>query len=355
MDTEAMFEAIGSRNPKYNSAFVFAVSTTGIYCRPTCPSRRPDRGHVAFFISPADARAAGYRPCMRCEPDGKDNRIEMIKYLCRFIEENYDSKLTLASLAQEAALSEFHFQRVFKKLVGVTPRQYVEQIRLRRARHSLKRGMSVRKSSYSVGYNTSNWLYSNCKLGMSPGDYKSGGEGMEIAYSILDTKLGRLLVAGTKYGVCAVALGENDSRLIAFLQTEYPRAEVRESEGNGLQNWIKEIVRFIIEKRRINYRRLPIDIQATAFQMRILKEIQGIPFGNTLSYVEIARKVESPDAARAVGNACASNPVALVIPCHRVVKSDGELGGYRWGLERKRKLLELEGVKTQHSSSIQSK
>jgi AraC family transcriptional regulator, regulatory protein of adaptative response / methylated-DNA-[protein]-cysteine methyltransferase len=262
------------------------------------------------------------------------------------MDENYAEKIRLSWLAKLANQSPFYFHRTFKQFMGVTPRQYLEAVRLKHVKLSLKRGESARKSTYDAGYNTAGWLYSarDSKIGVSPSQYKSGGKGLTIAFSLSGCNLGRLLVAATTGGVCFVALGDSDERLLSHLKDEYPEALLL-SEADAsvdMSAWVSEILRYLEGKNRLLSSNLPIDVQATAFQWKVWKELQNIPYGTTRSYNDIANRIGVPLGYRAVANACASNHVPLAIPCHRVVRKNGDLGGYRWGVERKRKLLEME-------------
>ena len=340
-----------SRDLNYFSSFVFGVKSTRVFCRPTCPSRRARRSQVLFFPTFKEARAAGFRACLRCKPSDVESddprQVQIVKRACTYIEQNSERKIILNELAEREGVSLFHLQKTFKRITGLTPREYQESLRLRRLKLSLRKGESVTKSTYDAGYNTSSWLYSkpNTKLGMSPSNYKSGAEGMRIDYVIIDCSLGRLLVAGTSLGICAVSLGDNDAKLIAFLKSEYPMAKISGMEGDGgqpLRGWVDEILEYVDRRKDLACANLPVDLKVTAFQWRVLKELRKIPFGETRSYSEIAKKVGCPDGSRAVANACASNPAAIVIPCHRVVRKNGDMGGYRWGIERKEKLLENE-------------
>lgn len=262
------------------------------------------------------------------------------------MEENYGSKILLSKLAEISGRSQFHFHRNFRKVTGVTPRDYLEAVRLRHAKLALKRGESTRNSTYGVGHNSASWLYSDkstSKFGMSPSEFKSGGKGLPISYTISDCALGRMLVAATEKGICFICLGDSDDNLVVHLKNEYPNATVsKASSGSGLDAWVSEILEYLEGKTKLDGSKLPIDVIATSFQLRVWRELQNIPFGGTLSYNEIAERIGNPKAYRAVANACASNRVPLVIPCHRVVRKNGDLGGYRWGVERKRKLLSME-------------
>lgn len=344
---DEFWAAVQSRDYNFYSSFVYGVSTTKIFCRPTCPSRRPTRDMVTFFGTPSDAVAAGYRACRRCRPDLSDQApviVRAVQKACTFIEENYGEKISVSRLAEIAGLSPFHFHRNFHKITGVTPKEYVESVRIKHAKLALKNGMSARNSTYRAGHNSAAWLYSDSgasRLGMTPAVYKSGGSGLEISYLISPCTLGRILVAGTQKGICFVGLGDTDAELENYLKVEFPRAKL--SRGAGVVDaWMPEILNYLEGKSRLGESQLPLDIASTAFQMRVWRELQGIPYGKTLSYNEIAEKIGHPKAYRAVANACGSNRVPLVIPCHRVVRKNGDLGGYRYGIGRKKKLLEME-------------
>jgi AraC family transcriptional regulator, regulatory protein of adaptative response / methylated-DNA-[protein]-cysteine methyltransferase len=340
-----LWEAVLSRDYRYFSAFFYGVASSKIYCRPTCPSRRPTREHVIFFAKSNLAKDAGYRPCLRCKPETENVVPEnylIVQKICNYIEEKYDSKISLPDLSLIANQSQFHFHRNFKNIMGVTPRQYVEAVRLRHAKLALKRGESARRSTYKVGHNSSAWLYSDSKFGMPLSKYKSGGDGLVISYLVSNCSLGKLLVAGTEQGVCFVCLGDSNEKLVSHLRAEYPKAGISSKEEERLKPWVSEILAYLEGKNRLGNSNLPLDVQATAFQWLVWKELQNIPYGATRSYNEVAEKVGNPLAYRAVANACASNRVPLVIPCHRVVRKNGDLGGYRWGVERKKKLLKME-------------
>ena len=343
---DELWQAVQEKDRAYDDRFVFAVLSTGIFCRPSCPSRRARRENVVFFSRPKAAEAAGFRACLCCRPNDERTRFRQqraIEEACAFMDRNPDGKVTLEVLSERVGISPFHLQRTFKRAVGITPRQYAEKWKLDRAKLLLKRGESVRKSTYGAGHNSMSWLYSSPEgmLGMRPSSYKEGGAGMRINYHIAECRLGRLLVAGTDKGICAVSLGDSDEKLMIHLRNEYPMAEIG-SDGGKLTAWVCRILNHVEGIRADRLNDLPLDIRATSSQYRVWRELQSIPYGSTRSYAEIARRVGSPGAARAVANVCAANPVALVIPCHRVVRKSGELGGYHWGLERKRALLTKE-------------
>ncbi len=343
MDTETYWQAVIERDSQANGSFVYGVRSTGIYCKPSCPSRKPRPEQVVFFSQPETAEAAGFRACRRCQPrtGAPDAQVELAQRACRYIEEHLDETLRLDQLGAELGLSQAYAQRLFKRVIGISPRQYAEALRLERIKSQLKGGASVTQTLYDVGYSSSSRLYERApaQLGMTPTTYKRGGAGMQIAYTIVDSPLGRLLVAGTEHGICRVGLADSDEVLEETLRHEYPAAEIYQ-DGERLHPWLEAVIRHLMGEQP--HLGLPIDIRATAFQWRVWEELRAIPYGQTRSYSEIARAIGQPKARRAVAQACKQNPVPLVIPCHRVVRDDGSLGGYRWGVERKQFLLEQE-------------
>jgi AraC family transcriptional regulator of adaptative response/methylated-DNA-[protein]-cysteine methyltransferase len=348
MNNPELWSAVLSRDPSCDGSFVFAVRSTGIYCRPSCPARRPRRENVRFFQLPEAAEQAGFRACRRCHPRrarSVDLRIEMVRSICHAIDEHQEEPQTLETLSAETGVSASHLQRTFKEVMGITPRQYAESQRLRRFKTKVRNGSSVTEAMYDAGYGSSRALYekSSAQLGMTPATYGRGGKGMRIVYTIADCALGRLLVAATERGVCSVALGSSDAELTAALFTEYPNASIDSKDTQispSLNLWTKKVLDSL--NGRTPHIELPLDIQGTAFQWQVWEELRRIPFGQTRSYQEIANAIGKPKAVRAVASACAGNHAALVIPCHRVIRGDKTLGGYRWGLERKKKLLENE-------------
>ncbi|MGE5138179.1 MAG: bifunctional DNA-binding transcriptional regulator/O6-methylguanine-DNA methyltransferase Ada [Rudaea sp.] len=340
---QARWEAVAARIREPGDSFVYAVVTTGVYCRSGCSSRLPDRKNVRYFDSPADAERAGFRACKRCAPDSADGgqaHREAIIRACRAIEES-DSPLSLPALAAAAGLSPFHFQRVFKKSVGVTPRQYAIERRLGRVRAGLRHAATVTEGAYEAGYGSGSGLYGEAgpALGMTPSEYKNGAGGLRIRYAIAPSELGLVLVAATEKGICAVAFGDSRDALREFLESEFPLAEIA-SDDAGLGESVRQVTT-LIESPGADLD-LPLDIRGTAFQRRVWQALQQIPPGRTASYAEIAAGIGKPGAARAVGAACAANRIAVAIPCHRATRSDGTLSGYRWGVERKRELLDRE-------------
>jgi AraC family transcriptional regulator, regulatory protein of adaptative response / methylated-DNA-[protein]-cysteine methyltransferase len=335
--------AIASRDARSDGAFVYGVHSTGIYCRPSCPSRRPNAKQVQLFSAPEEAERAGFRECLRCHPrqQGRNAKMEMVQRVCREIETSEDGRASLSRLAAVAGLSATHLQRTFRKTLGITPRQYADAIRGARLKSNLKKETDVTTALYEAGYGSASRLYeqSNAQLGMTPATYGRRGRGMNITYTIAECPLGRLLVAYTSRGISAVSLGEDDSRLTAALREEYPHAEIRRAPGQHSE-WVRAIVRNLAgQNSRLD---LPTDVIATAFQRRVWEALRAIPCGATRTYSELARALGDPKATRAVARACATNPTSIVVPCHRVVRKDGSLGGYRWGLKRKEQLLRQE-------------
>jgi AraC family transcriptional regulator of adaptative response/methylated-DNA-[protein]-cysteine methyltransferase len=340
------WKAVLAKDKRFDGAFVYGVRSTGIYCRPSCPSRRPREDQVSFFRIPEAAKEAGFRPCLRCRPDeaiNEDPQVALVRHLCRRIE-NYDSleePLTLSALGKYAKVSPFHLQRVFKQNMGITPRQYAEACRTRRLKGLFKNGEDVTSALYKAGYSSSSRLYEGAsfRLGMTPGTYRQGGKGMHIRYTIVQSSLGQLLVAATEKGISAVSVGKSDAELKEALLDEYPSAGI-ERDDAGLGKYVNAIMKYIDGKQaNLN---LPLDIQVTAFQWQVYEALRAIPYGQTLSYSEIAKTIGQPKAIRAVARACATNPTVLVIPCHRVVRKNGDMAGYRWGIRIKQELLALE-------------
>jgi AraC family transcriptional regulator of adaptative response/methylated-DNA-[protein]-cysteine methyltransferase len=344
---EARWTAVVGHNRAADGQFVYAVSSTGIYCRPSCASRRPRRDRVAFFDTPADARAAGYRACKRCTPDTAeivpDPWVEKIRRACVYLS-NVEGAPSLATLAARLGGSPYHLQRNFKRIVGVTPREYADAIRLRKVKGRLRQAGDITGAMLDAGYGSSSRFYERAapKLGMAPSIYRRGGAGMQIGYAIVDSanaSLGRLLVAATARGVCAVAMGSSDSELTRALSLEYPAAAITADVG-ALAQWTASILAHL--NGRAPRLDLPLDVQATAFQWQVWQALASIPYGETRTYSEVAASIGKPRAVRAVARACATNPVALAIPCHRVVPAAGGQGEYRWGAGRKETLLRQE-------------
>lgn len=346
MVREDWWQAVLSRNNRFDGTFVYGVRSTGIYCRPSCSARRPQRDQVIFFRMPEAAEQAGFRPCRRCRPAEaviQDPQVKRVQRLCRYIE-SYDSPdrpLTLAEMGDHVHVSSHHLQRTFKRIMGITPRQYAEACRLRRMKAWVRKGATITRALYEAGYGSSSRLYegASTRMGMTPGTYLRGGEGMRIRYTIVDSPLGRLLVAATGKGICAVSIGKSDQSLKTALLNEYPAAEIH-WDKSGLREYITALLKYLDGK--LPNLDLPLDVRVTAFQWKVYEALKAIPCGLTRTYGEIAEAIGHPKAVRAVARACATNPAAMVIPCHRVVRKDGSLGGYRWGLEHKKTLLEKE-------------
>ncbi|GAC1435943.1 MAG: bifunctional DNA-binding transcriptional regulator/O6-methylguanine-DNA methyltransferase Ada [Ktedonobacteraceae bacterium] len=340
---ETYWEAVLAKDSHADGQFVYAVRSTGIYCNPSCPSRRPKREHVVFFTLAHAAEEAGFRPCRRCRPgEAHTDTTTLVQSVCRYIEAHSEETLTLAQLGAQAHISPYHLQRLFKGVVGVTPRQYIQTHRMARLKTQIKEGETVTHALYDVGYGSSSRLYEQAptQLGMTPTNYRNGGKGMSIRYTLVDCPLGRLLVATTERGICAVELGDTDATLEAALHKEYPAAHIQH-DSTILDQEVQLILRHLNgEQQHLD---LPLDIQATAFQCRVWQELRTIPYGETRSYREVAASLGDVNKARAVAEACAANPVALIVPCHRVVREDSSFGGYRWGTERKYHLLTQEG------------
>ena len=332
------WRAVQERDRSFDGRFVYGVSSTHIFCRPSCSSRRPTRSRVEFFPSPADAMRAGYRACKRCRPASEDNGIERVVAYVADILAHTEGRVTLDELGRRAGFSAFHLQRVFKRTLGISPRQYQDAVRRRQLSARLRSGDTVSRATYAAGFGSSSRVYER-HLGMTPATIRRGGAGQRIQFSIVPCSLGRLLVAYTEKGVCAVAIGDDDGKLERQFRDDFPKAEIH-AAGATIHEWITAIVRGL-EGAPVSTR-IPLDVQGTAFQWRVWTALQQIPRGTTLSYSDVAKRIGQPTAVRAVARACATNPVALVIPCHRVVRETGELGGYRWGLERKRALLDGE-------------
>ncbi len=343
-DADRCWDALCRRDEAADGLFVYALRSGEVYCRPSCSATRPRRGQVLFFPLPEAAEQAGLVPCRHCQPRdawAADPHVDRVRRVCRFIEANLEGPLSLTDLSRQAWLSPPHLQRVFKRITGISPRQYADACRLGRLKARLREGRTVTMALYEVGYGSCRGLYerASAHLGMTPATYRRGGEGMRLRYALADGPLGRVLLAVTDRGVSAVYLGERDAELEKALRKEYPAAEV-ERDGGRLGAWLGELLDHLRGERP--HLDLPLDVQATAFQWRVWQELRAIPYGSTRTYGEIAEALGRPRAARAVARACATNPVSVLVPCHRVVRDDGDLGGYRWGLARKRALLECE-------------
>lgn len=348
-EDEAKWQAVLAKDARSDGRFVFAVKSTGVYCRPSCPSRRPLRKNVSFFLLPETAEQAGFRACLRCHPRSSlavDPQISMTREVCRLIEANEGEPITLAELGERVGVSAFHLQRTFKNVMGISPSQFAETQKIERFKKSVREGGTIAQATYDAGFGSSSRLYEGAaaQFGMTPATYGKNGRGAVINYAVVDCKLGKLLVAATTKGVCSVTLGDDEDEMLKNLEIEFSAAE-RRKDQNVLAKSVAAIVDYLDDKTpRIE---LPLDIRATAFQRQVWEQLQRIPIGQTYSYSEVARAIGQEKAVRAVARACATNPVALVIPCHRVIREDKSLGGYRWGLERKKELLKSEAKTTQ--------
>ena len=349
LDEATAWNSVLNRDSTADENFFYGVTTTGIYCRPSCASRRPKRENIRFFSSTEAAERAGFRACQRCRPNRPKSPNVAIQRAREYIDAHageLDERITLSSLSDHAGLSLYHLQRKFKEAVGLTPAQYIRARKSEKLKTELKKGETVSRASFGAGYGSSSRAYEDAAthLGMTPATYKRGGAGAQIEYALTKTSLGVLLVGATERGVCAVTLGDNEKVLEDALAREYPAA-VRKRVAAGasaLQGWAEAVVASIEGTGTGTRGNVPLDVQASTFQWKVWRELQRIPFGETRSYSEIATAIGAPRAVRAVASACANNRVALLIPCHRVIRESGELGGYRWGLDRKRRLLENE-------------
>jgi AraC family transcriptional regulator, regulatory protein of adaptative response / methylated-DNA-[protein]-cysteine methyltransferase len=338
------WKALASRDAAADGTFVYGVTSTGIYCRPSCPSRRPRADRVRFFDTTLEARQSGFRACKRCRPDTvglAQPGIEAVRRASAFLATHADQTITLAHLARVASMSPHHLQRRFKALVGLSPREFQSAVRAGRLRTSLRDGRDVATAIYEAGYGSPSRVYEAAPTGkgMSLSNYRRGGAGMRIGYSMLTSPVGDVLVAATDEGVCAVKIGNSESALVGDLRREYPAADIT-ANTKPRSEWIKAIAKHL--RGEAPSLDLPIDVQATAFQWQVWRALQRIPYGETRAYGEVARSIGKPNAVRAVASACANNPVALVVPCHRVVPKAGGTGEYRWGSDRKARLLAAE-------------
>jgi AraC family transcriptional regulator, regulatory protein of adaptative response / methylated-DNA-[protein]-cysteine methyltransferase len=344
--SRSLWRAVASRDSRMDGKFVYAVRSTGVYCSPSCPARRPRFGQVVFFRTALDAQRNGFRACHRCWPQqaARVAGFAVVGRLCRALEqrvEKCEPGQPIAALASDAGISPGRLRQIFLRLTGITPRAYADQVRLRRLKNSLRKEKNVTTAMYESGYGSSSRLYerSNHQLGMTPATYGRSGRGMQIRYTVVPTPIGRVLVAGTARGICAIHLGRGDAELEAGLRREYPEARISRDPAR-VSRWVRQIVRHLAGRHP--QLALPLDIQGTAFQRRVWEALRRIPYGETRSYSDVARQLGRPQARRAVARACATNPVALVIPCHRVIRGDGGLGGYGGGIARKQALLAAE-------------
>lgn len=348
LDSDTCWTAVRERDAASDGAFVYGVLTTGVYCRPSCAARRALRKNVRFFATPADAERAGLRACLRCKPnvdrahDAIDARVARA---CELITHNAEQPLALKQLAAAVGLSPFHFQRSFKAIVGLTPKEFHDAERVRVLKAGLKSGRSVTDAIYDAGFGSSSRVYerADTRLGMTPLQYRQGGRGLVISHATSKTPLGLLMIGATDRGICFIQFGDSERKLEQQLVAEYPEAShapMPEAQAATFDAWMRALAAYL-EGSAVSLD-LPLDVRGTAFQMRVWRYLQTIPHGDVQSYTEVARGIGQPRAVRAVAQACASNTIALAIPCHRVIRGNGELGGYRWGLARKRTLIDRE-------------
>ncbi len=359
---DARWQAVLSRDAAADGKFVFGVTTTGIYCRPTCPAKRPRRDHVRFFDSPQAAEQAGLRACLRCKPTGVAEWPRLVERICRYLGAHSDEKITLAKLSQVAGLSAFHLQRVFKSEMGISPRQYLESLRFAKFKHGLRSSRrqaqtsklpgsngAVTEALVDAGYSSPSRVYETArkKLGMTPRRFQAGAPDEELRFTTFQSELGEVLLVASDAGLCGVQF-LNGQAAEAVLKSEYSRASFTRDEA-GLQGWTRSVEELLAGRQPSQS--ISLDIRGTAFQQRVWQVLQRIPAGKTKTYAEVASAIGRPRAVRAVANACASNRLAVVVPCHRVVHSNGDVSGYRWGTDRKRHLLENEGATSQATAA----
>lgn len=343
-EQDPRWQAVLQKDARYDGAFVYSVASTGVYCRPSCAARRPLPSNVRFHADGAEARQAGFRPCKRCHPDDQTSpaqrQAERVAQVCRMIEQAEELP-SLEQMAKAAGLSAWHFHRLFKSITGLTPKAYATAHRAEKVRAHLSDGGSVTDALYAAGFNSSSRFYeqSDHLLGMTPSRYRHGGDGVTIHFATGSSSMGLVLVARSERGVCAILIGDESETLTQDLARRFPKARLALAEAD-FQTTVADVVACIEQPGRSLD--LPLDIQGTAFQQRVWQVLRDIPAGTTTTYTQLAEQLGSPKAVRAVAGACAANALAVVVPCHRVIRGDGSLAGYRWGLERKRELLKRE-------------
>jgi AraC family transcriptional regulator of adaptative response/methylated-DNA-[protein]-cysteine methyltransferase len=347
-ESEIRWNAVETRDASKDGTFVYGVVTTGVYCKPSCASRRALRKNVRFYATPADAERDGLRACRRCKPNvatSKDAVDARIRTACELIVRNADQPLALKEIAAAVGMSAFHFQRSFKASVGLTPKEFHDAERVQKLKAGLKSGGSVTEAIYDAGFGSSSRVYErvDTRLGMTPLQYRHGGRGLSISHATAKTPLGLVMIGATDRGICFIQFGDSEKMLGKQLLAEYPEAmhaPMPKTQAKAFDAWMRALGGYLEGNRTALD--LPLDVRGTAFQMRVWRYLQSIPYGQVQSYGEVARGIGQPNAVRAVAQACANNTIALAIPCHRVIRGNGELGGYRWGLARKRALIDRE-------------
>ncbi len=348
LDEAACWNALMNRDARRDGSFYYAVLTTGVFCKPSCPAKRPLPQNVRFFKSPAAAQNAGFRPCRRCQPLGKEERnshLKVVADLCEFIYHHIEEPIILKTLSRRANLSPFHVQRIFKMITGVTPKRFIEACRIQKLKRHLRANHAVTEALYESGFGSSSRLYErvDTRLGMTPSQYRAGGRDLTITYVTVESPMGLMMIGATDRGLCFVQFGNSEDELAGMLKKEYPAAQLepmRQPYPEQFEAWMQALTEHL-KGIRPNVT-LPLNVRATSFQLTVWRYLQSIPYGEVRSYAEVAEAIGRPGSARAVARACASNPVAIAVPCHRVIRGNGELGGYRWGLPRKRVLIDLE-------------
>lgn len=365
LDVALCWQAVVTRDARQEGAFFYGVMTTGVFCRPGCSARRPKRENVRFYETTKEAELEGLRACQRCHPLGPasaDALAARIRDLCDYIDQHADEPLTLAVLGQQVGMSTFHLQRTFRAVVGVSPKQYVDAVRMKRLQTLLRetkrsdvKGSDVTAAIFEAGYGSLSRVYekSNEQLGMTPMEYREGGQGVEISWATAETPLGLMLIGATDRGLAFIQFGDTQAALLQALQAQYPQAVIRQvgEPSQQFHAWMAALQRYLTGHEPSL--RLPVHVRATAFQLKVWRYLQRIPAGSVNSYSEVAKAIGQPGATRAVARACAANAVAIAIPCHRVIRGSGALGGYRWGLTRKRTLLDKERTPHQVPKSPQ--
>jgi AraC family transcriptional regulator of adaptative response/methylated-DNA-[protein]-cysteine methyltransferase len=338
---QIFWQAFLNRDVSFDGKVIIAVKTTKIYCRPSCPAKSPKRENVVFFRFAELAREAGFRACKRCRPDDatpRDPQLDLVREICAHIQQRFDEAVTLQTLSERFHISSSHLQRVFKGYTGISPQEFVEACRMRQLKRALKDGVPITDAIYNAGFGSNSRVYEKAapQIGMTPRQYQKNGVSEMIRYTIIPCSLGQMLVAATERGVCAVQMGDDAQTLEQNLKSEFSAAHVARDDHTH-REWANAILDLVLGNAP--HVDLPLDVRATAFQKQVWNALQRIPRGETRTYADVAQMIGQPSAVRAVANACGANPTALVVPCHRVVRTDGSLGGYHWGVERKRKLL----------------